>query len=142
MNVESARVRLAPRPRGFHLITRELLDGFPLLATFERGLLHVFIRHTSAGLTLNENADPDVRTDFETIFDALVPDGRPEYVHTIEGPDDMSAHVKSSVVGSSLLIPIARGRLDLGTWQGIYLCEFRDSGGSRDITVTAIGIQT
>lgn len=139
MDIEQVAIRLAARPRGFHLVTREIISRLPVLAEFDVGILHLFIRHTSAGLTLNENADPDVRTDFETIFDRLVPDGAPEYVHTIEGPDDMSAHVKSSLVGSSVTIPLNNGSLSLGRWQGIYLCEYRTSGGHREIVATILG---
>lgn len=139
MDIEQRTILLEARPRGFHLVTREILAGFPELSRFDIGLLHLFIRHTSAGLTINENADPDVRTDFKTIFDRLVPDGADDYVHTLEGPDDMSAHVKSSLVGSSVTVPVSNGRPALGRWQGVYLCEYRDRGGPREITATAIG---
>lgn len=121
-------------PRGFHIITREVMEALPPLPP--TGLLNLFIQHTSAGLTINENADPSVLTDFETLFNRLVPEGLPELVHTIEGPDDMPAHIKASLVGSSVNIPISRGRFNLGTWQGIYLCEFRNRGGNRKLVAT------
>jgi secondary thiamine-phosphate synthase enzyme len=132
-------IALQPRPRGFHLVTREVVDGVPELSSLAVGLAHVFMRHTSASLTLNENASPDVRRDFASWFDVVVPEGAPFWTHTLEGPDDMPAHVKSSLTGSSLSIPIREGRLALGTWQGIYLCEHRDHGGSRSVVVTAFG---
>lgn len=125
--------RLSTRPRGFHLITREIEDQLDLP---EKGILNLFIQHTSAGLTINENADPSVRVDFENIFNQLVPENQSFYTHTMEGPDDMPAHIKSSLVGVSLNIPIKNHRLAMGTWQGIYLCEFRDYGGSRRILAT------
>ena len=128
---------LKPRCRGFHLVTSEILSQLPTLPKV--GLLHLFIQHTSCGLSLNENYDPDVRVDMETIFDRLVPDRHPSYVHTLEGPDDMAAHAKSSLVGASLTIPITDGRLNLGTWQGIYLCEFRNEGGQRKVIATIMG---
>ncbi len=121
-------------PRGFHLITDIIRQELPELP--EAGLLNIFILHTSAGLTINENADPDVRTDYETIFNKLVPENDPDYVHTIEGPDDMPAHVKSTLAGSSVMIPISHGRLNLGTWQGVFLCEFRNRGGRRKLVLT------
>jgi secondary thiamine-phosphate synthase enzyme len=132
-------VRLDPRPRGFHLVTREVVDAVPELREMRVGVAHVFIRHTSASLTLNENASPDVRRDFETWFNQAVPDGAPYCRQPLEGPDDMPAHLKASLLGSSVSIPVTGGRLALGTWQGIYLCEHRDSGGSRTLTVTAWG---
>ena len=132
-------VRLEARPRGFHLITREVEEAVPELSGIRVGIAHVFIRHTSAALTLNENASPDVRRDFRTWFDRAVPDGAPYWAHTLEGADDMPAHVKSSLTGSALTLPIADGRLALGTWQGIYLCEHRDAGGPRSLLVTAWG---
>ena len=132
-------VQLAGRPRGFHLVTREVEEAVPELARIRVGIAHVFIRHTSASLTLNENASPDVRRDFRAWFDRAVPDGADYWAHTLEGPDDMPAHIKSSLTGSSLSLPIADGRLALGTWQGIYLCEHRDSGGPRTLLVTAWG---
>jgi secondary thiamine-phosphate synthase enzyme len=132
-------VRLEPRPRGFHLVTREVEEAVPDLSRLSVGMAHVFIRHTSASLTLNENASPDVRRDFETWFTEAVPEGAPYWRHTLEGPDDMPAHIKASLLGSGLMLPVSRGRFALGTWQGIYLCEHRDSGGSRSLLVTAWG---
>ena len=132
-------IRLKPRERGFHLVTSEVEAGLPEIARIGAGLMHVFIRHTSASLTLNENASRDVLRDFASWFDRAVPDGAPYWTHTLEGEDDMPAHVKSSLLGSSLTLPIADGQLALGTWQGVYLCEHRDSGGSRSLTITAFG---
>ena len=126
--------RLVAKRRGCHLITGEILRQLPELP--ETGLLNVFVKHTSCGLTINENADPDVRTDFDNILDHLVPELQPYYEHTMEGDDDMPAHAKSSLMGVSLTIPISNHRLNLGTWQGIYLCEFRDYGGERTIVLT------
>src|SRR5947207_2924354 len=130
-------VRLEARPRGFHLVTREVVDAVPELADLRVGIATLFLQHTSASLTLNENASPDVRRDFATWFDRAVPDGADYWRHTLEGPDDMPAHVKASLTGSSLTLPVSDGRLALGTWQGIYLCEHRDSGGPRRVVVTA-----
>lgn len=121
-------------PRGFHLITREVLGALPSLP--DTGVLHLFIKHTSAGLCINENADPSVLVDFESMFNRLVPEGLPELTHTLEGDDDMPAHIKASLVGASVSIPISKGRLNLGTWQGIYLCEFRNRGGQRHLVAT------
>ncbi|HEX4106526.1 MAG TPA: secondary thiamine-phosphate synthase enzyme YjbQ [Solirubrobacteraceae bacterium] len=132
-------IRLQARPRGFHLITREVLSALPELGELRVGLLHLFIRHTSASLTLNENASPDVRRDFESHFDAAVPEQAPYWTHTLEGPDDMPAHVKASLLGPALSLPVAQGGLALGTWQGIYLCEHRDRGGSRSLVATLWG---
>jgi secondary thiamine-phosphate synthase enzyme len=133
-------IRLAPRPRGFHLITSEVLDALlPELGDVSVGLLHLLIQHTSASLTLNENASPEVRTDFESWFDRAVPEGVPYWTHTLEGDDDMPAHIKAALLGPSLTLPISEGRLALGTWQGIYLCEHRDRGGSRSIVATVHG---
>jgi secondary thiamine-phosphate synthase enzyme len=132
-------VRLDPRPRGFHLVTREVVEAVPELRSLRIGLATVFMQHTSASLTLNENASPDVRRDFAAWFDRAVPDGADYWRHTLEGPDDMPAHVKSSLTGSALTIPVQDGELALGTWQGIYLCEHRDSGGPRRLLVTAFG---
>ena len=128
---------LRPRGRGFHLVTDEVLAHLPALP--DAGLLHLFIRHTSAALTLNENADSDVQIDMGTIFDRLVPERQPYYRHTLEGDDDMPAHAKTSLVGASVTIPIKRGRLNLGTWQGIYLCEFRNRASGRQLVATIIG---
>jgi secondary thiamine-phosphate synthase enzyme len=132
-------VRLAARPRGFHLVTDEVLGAVPEIRELSVGLVHVFIRHTSASLTLNENASPDVRRDFGSHFNAAVPEDAPYWTHTLEGPDDMPAHVKASLLGPAVSFPIADGRPALGTWQGIYLCEHRDSGGERSVVVTAWG---
>jgi secondary thiamine-phosphate synthase enzyme len=133
------QIRLRPQPRGFHLITREVVEGLPELAGFRVGLAHLHLLHTSASLTLNENASPDVRRDFATWFDGAVPDGAPYWTHTMEGPDDMPAHVKSSLLGFSLTLPIRDGDFALGTWQGIYLCEHRDHGGARSLVATLEG---
>ncbi len=133
------RIILRPRPRGVHLITREVVDALADLARVEIGLLHLFIRHTSASLALNENASPDVRSDLEGWMSRAAPDGDPAFAHTLEGPDDMPAHVKAVIVGPSLTLPVARGGLDLGTWQGVYLCEHRDAGGPRTLTATLWG---
>jgi secondary thiamine-phosphate synthase enzyme len=132
-------IRLRPRPRGFHLVTREVAEGVPELAELRVGLAHVHILHTSASLTLNENASPDVRADFASWFDAAVPEDAPYWTHTVEGPDDMPAHIKASVLGPSLTLPVHDGRFALGTWQGIYLCEHRDHGGPRSLVVTLTG---
>ena len=128
---------LQSRRRGFHLITGEILRNLPPLP--EVGLLHLFIKHTSDGLSINENADPDVRMDMESIFNHLVKEREPYYQHTLEGNDDMPAHAKSSIIGTSVTIPITNGKLNLGTWQGIYLCEFRDYGGNRRMVATISG---
>jgi secondary thiamine-phosphate synthase enzyme len=133
------QIRLPALPRGFHLVTREVEDAVPELERVRVGVAHVFIRHTSASLTLNENASRDVLRDFATWFDRAVPDGAPYWTHTLEGDDDMPAHVKSSLLDTSLTIPVSDGRLSLGTWQGIYLCEHRDHGESRSLTVTVWG---
>ncbi len=132
-------IRLKPRARGFHLITEELLRELPELRNFRVGLLNIFILHTSASLTINENADPTVRKDFESYFNHAVPEDEPWCAHQDEGSDDLPAHLKSSILGCSLDIPITDGRLRLGTWQGIYLCEHRNQGGSRRIVVTGQG---
>ncbi|MBQ5981197.1 MAG: YjbQ family protein [Prevotella sp.] len=135
--LEQIEIKLSPRKRGFHLITNELTSLLPKLP--KKGLLNLFIKHTSCALSINENADPDVRLDLETVFNKMVPENAPYYMHTLEGSDDMPAHVKSVVVGTSLSIPITNGRLNLGTWQGIYLCEFRNYGGARRVVATIIG---
>jgi secondary thiamine-phosphate synthase enzyme len=132
-------IRLDPLPRGFHVITREVLAAVPRIAEVEIGLLHLFIRHTSASLTLNENASPEVRDDFESYFDEAVPENAPYWTHTLEGSDDMPAHIKAALLGPSLSIPVSAGRLALGTWQGIYLCEHRDHGGPRSLVATLHG---
>ena len=133
---QQIEIKLPPYKKGYHLITsfiEKQLSNLP-----ESGLLHLFIKHTSAGLTINENADPSVRVDFETIFNKLIPEGSNDYIHTMEGSDDMPAHIKASLIGNSVTIPITHARLNLGTWQGIYLCEFRNYGGSRKIVATII----
>jgi secondary thiamine-phosphate synthase enzyme len=132
------RISLAARARGCHLVTREVLQTVPELAQFRIGILHVFIQHTSASLTINENADADVRTDLESSLNSLAPEDFP-YIHTIEGPDDMPAHVKASLMGSSVSIPIADGKLLLGTWQGIFLCEHRNRATGRSLVLTLWG---
>jgi secondary thiamine-phosphate synthase enzyme len=132
-------IELRPRPRGFHLVTSEILDEVPELESISTGIAVAFMKHTSASLTLNENASPDVRRDFAEWFDRAVPDGADYFAHTLEGPDDMPAHIKASLTGASLTIPISKGSLALGTWQGIFLCEFRDNGGSRRVVFTAFG---
>jgi secondary thiamine-phosphate synthase enzyme len=132
-------LRLEPRPRGFHLVTDEVEAGVPDLRRIGVGMANVFILHTSASLTLNENASPAVRRDFRSWFDDAVPEDAPYWTHTLEGPDDMPAHVKASLLGPSLTVPVSGGRLALGTWQGIYLCEHRDAGGARSVIVTAWG---
>jgi len=132
-------IALEPRPRGFHLVTRELTAELPELSRVQTGLLHLLLQHTSASLALNENASPDVRRDFESWANAAVPERAPYWTHTVEGPDDMPAHVKASLFGPSLTLPVSGGRLALGTWQGIYLCEHRDRGGSRTVLATLWG---
>jgi len=131
-------IRLAPRRRGFHLVTAEIEAAVPEFRGLRVGLLHVFIQHTSASLTINENADPDVPRDLEMAFNEIAREDFP-YVHTMEGPDDMPAHVKASMLGSSVSVPVGDGRLCLGTWQGIYLCEHRDRGGGRRLVLTLHG---
>lgn len=132
-------IRLQPHPRGFHIITRDILANLPELKEIKVGLLHLFIQHTSASLALNENADPEVRTDMKAYFNRLAPENEPYYTHTYEGPDDMPAHLKAVLLGNSLTIPITRGHLNLGTWQGIYLCEHRNHGGVRRLIATIHG---
>jgi secondary thiamine-phosphate synthase enzyme len=131
-------ITLRARPRGFHLITDEVLGELPELRGVRSGLLHVLLQHTSASLTLNENASPDVRRDFETWFSAAVPEAE-DWEHSLEGPDDMPAHIKASLLGPSLTLPVSGGRPALGTWQGIYLCEHRDHGGARRLVATLHG---
>jgi secondary thiamine-phosphate synthase enzyme len=132
-------ITLEPRPRGFHLVTREVLDALPELRELRVGLAHLLLQHTSASLTLNENASPDVRRDFESWFDEAVPEDAPFWTHTLEGSDDMPAHIKAALLGPSLSLPIRQGRLALGTWQGIYLCEHRNRGGARTLIATVQG---
>ena len=130
---------LPPKPRGFHLITREVVAAVPELPEIHAGLLHVFLQHTSASLTVNENASPDVRRDFERYFDCAVPDGWADFEHTLEGPDDMAAHIKASVLGAALSLPVRQGQLALGTWQGVYLIEHRDRPHRREIVLHLAG---
>jgi secondary thiamine-phosphate synthase enzyme len=132
-------IRLKPRPRGFHLVTAEIVAALPDLRKYRLGVAHLYIQHTSASLTINENADPDVRADMERWFDQAVPDDAPYFVHTAEGADDMPAHAKASLLGSSVSVPIRDGRLALGTWQGVYLGEHRDHGGGRTVIATLQG---
>lgn len=132
--IKQVTFTLGPFPRGFHLVTREIMQHLPMFP--KTGMLNLFVQHTSCGLTINENCDPDVRHDLKSIMEKLVPDGDPSYWHQDEGPTDMSAHAKSTMVGVSLNIPIIDGHLALGTWQGIYLCEFREHGGLRHIVAT------
>lgn len=134
--VEQLEITLPPYRRGYHLITDQIVRQLPKLP--EKGLLNILIQHTSAGISLNENADPSVRVDFETFMNKLVPENFPGFVHTLEGADDMPAHLKSSLIGASLTIPITNHELNLGTWQGIYLCEFRNSGGRRRLVITIL----
>lgn len=132
-------ITLTPKTRGFHLVTAEIISQVGELKFIETGLIHIFIKHTSAALTINEDADPTVRADFEAHFNKMAPENAPYYRHTLEGPDDMPAHLKASLLGSSLSIPVSRGSLVLGTWQGIYLCEFRNRGGARRLVITLSG---
>jgi secondary thiamine-phosphate synthase enzyme len=132
-------IHLPPKPRGFHLITDELLHELPELRQFKIGMMNLFIMHTSASLTLNENADPTVRQDFENYFNRTIKENEPYYRHQDEGPDDLPAHIKSSLLGASLNIPVSNGQLRLGTWQGIYLCEHRNHGGNRRLVITLNG---
>jgi secondary thiamine-phosphate synthase enzyme len=135
--IKQTEFTLKPRTRGFHLISNEIISQLPQLP--KNGLLNLFVKHTSCGLCINENADPDVRTDMEGIFNHIVPENQPYFCHTLEGSDDMPAHAKSVISGVSLSIPITDGRLNLGTWQGIYLCEYRSHGSPRRIVATIIG---
>ncbi|WOD43818.1 secondary thiamine-phosphate synthase enzyme YjbQ [Hwangdonia lutea] len=134
------KIQLKPYSRGFHLITNSILEAIPEIRDIKIGQMQVFIKHTSASLTINENADYTVRTDFESHFNKMIPEHAPYYEHTYEGSDDMPAHIKASVLGASVQIPITNGKLNLGIWQGIYLCEHRNSGGSRHVVITAYGI--
>ncbi len=137
MKIDQREFSLPPQPRGFHLITHQVAEHLPPLP--KTGLLFLFLKHTSAGLTINENADPSVLTDFEQVFNYMVPENLPFLTHTLEGPDDMPAHIKSAMVGNSLTIPITNAQLNLGTWQGIYLCEFRNRAGRRKLVATVLG---
>jgi secondary thiamine-phosphate synthase enzyme len=138
MKIIQKQIQLAERKRGFHLITSEIERAIPELKEIKAGLCHVFIQHTSASLTINENASADVRTDFETFFNKSIPENDPDFLHNDEGADDMPAHLKASVLGTSVSIPVANGRFAFGTWQGIYLCEHRDRGGRRRLMITII----
>ncbi len=140
MNIYQKELKLPPYKRGFHLITKLVLENIPEISQIHTGMLQVFIKHTSASLTINENADPTVLQDFESHLNVLVPENAPYYKHTYEGSDDMPAHIKASLLGASIQIPITNGKLNLGIWQGIYLCEHRNNGGSRSIVITAFGI--
>lgn len=139
MRFYQKEIRLQAKSRGFHLITQEIEQNLEALRNIKVGQLQVFIKHTSASLTINENADPTVRQDFESHMNKMVPENAPYYIHTYEGPDDMPAHIKSSLMGASVTIPVTNGRLNLGTWQGIYLCEHRNHGGSRKVVLTLFG---
>ncbi|HZF63376.1 MAG TPA: secondary thiamine-phosphate synthase enzyme YjbQ [Chitinophagaceae bacterium] len=140
MNIYQQRISLPEKRRGFHLITDDVVSAVPQLRTIQAGLCQVFIQHTSASLTVNENADPTVRKDFETYFNKTVRENDPDYTHDYEGADDMPAHLKASLLGCSVLVPVQKGQLAFGTWQGIYLCEHRDRGGSRTLLITVWGI--
>lgn len=139
MKIYQQPILLKERKRGYHLITSDIVNAFPQIAEIKTGICQVFIQHTSASLTINENADPTVRHDFEVFFDKTVPENDPDYLHDDEGSDDMPAHLKSALLDTSLTIPIRNGRLALGTWQGIYLCEHRNYGGARSVMLTAWG---
>ncbi len=139
MEFYQKEITISPVPRGYHLITSKIEEAVPELRKIRAGILHIFIQHTSAGLTINENADSTVRSDFEQHFNKTIPENAPYYEHNYEGDDDMPAHLKASILGNSVSIPITNGRLNLGTWQGVYLCEFRNRGGSRSIVITAYG---
>ena len=139
MKFYQREIRLRAKDRGFHLITSEITSQLEELSTIATGQLQVFIKHTSASLTINENADPTVRQDFESHMNKMVPENAPYYIHTYEGPDDMPAHIKASLMGASVTIPVTNGRLNLGTWQGLYLCEHRNHGGARKVVLTLFG---
>jgi len=139
MEIFQKEFYLKPRPKGFHLITNEILQEISELKKFSSGIANIFIKHTSASLTINENADPDVRTDMKSYFDKSVPENLSYFEHTSEGPDDMPAHIKSSILDSNVNVPITNGNFNLGTWQGIYLCEHRNNAGKREIVITIIG---
>ncbi|CAM3671885.1 secondary thiamine-phosphate synthase enzyme YjbQ [Mucilaginibacter galii] len=139
MKIYQQQLQLRARARGFHLITAEVLHSFPQISEIRMGMCQVFIQHTSASLTVNENADPTVRQDFEMYFNKAVPENDPDYLHDYEGSDDMPAHLKAAMLGFSVMLPIRNGKLALGTWQGIYLCEHRDHGGPRNLMITAWG---
>jgi secondary thiamine-phosphate synthase enzyme len=139
MKIFQQTIQLRERKRGFHLITSEIVQALPEIRELQKGLFQVFIQHTSASLSINENADPSVRRDFEMFFNKVIPENDPDYEHDSEGPDDMPAHLKAALLGSSVIIPITNGKLALGTWQGIYLCEHRNHGGARHLVVSAWG---
>src|SRR5215210_1319465 len=139
LKIHQQKLKLQERKRGFHLITTEIIQVLPQIKEIKTGICQVFIQHTSASLTINENADPTVRKDFEMYFSKTVPENDPQYLHDDEGPDDMPAHLKAALLGSSVSIPVHNGRLALGTWQGIYLCEHRDHGGPRNLMLTVWG---
>lgn len=139
MKFYQKEMKLPAFKRGFHLITNTVLENLPEIKKLQTGMFHVFIKHTSASLTINENADPTVRSDFESHINVMVPENAPYYVHTFEGADDMPAHIKASLMGSSVQIPVTNGRLNLGTWQGIYLCEHRDRAVGRNLVITVFG---
>ena len=139
MNWQQKEICISSKSRGFHLITDEVIENFPEINKISKGILHIFIKHTSASLTINENADSTVRLDFEEHFNEMVPENQPYYRHTMEGSDDMPAHLKSSILGSSIQVPITGGSLNLGTWQGIYLCEHKNHSGPRTLVLTAWG---
>lgn len=139
MKVFQKEIRLRPYGRGFHLISSEIMDQFPEINGIRAGVLHVFIKHTSASLTINENADPTVRADFESHMNRMVPENAPYFMHTTEGPDDMPAHIKASLMGAAVQLPITNGKPNLGTWQGIYLCEHRNHASGRRLVLTAFG---
>jgi secondary thiamine-phosphate synthase enzyme len=139
MKITQKKFSLKAKPRGYHLVTDEIIQNIPELRDITKGVIHLFICHTSAGLTINENADPDVRKDFSTFFDSLAPEDVSLYRHTAEGPDDMTSHIKTSIMGNSVTLPLSNGRFNIGIWQGIYLCEHRNHGGSRQIVATIFG---
>lgn len=139
MKVYQAEIKLKPYPRGYHLITKEVCDAIPQMRNISAGILHVFITHTSASLTINENADPTVRLDFESHINKMVPENAPYYLHNYEGPDDMPAHIKASLMGASVQIPVTSGRPNLGIWQGIYLCEHRNDASGRKLVISVFG---
>lgn len=140
MVFDQKEIQLQPYQRGFHSITEIVIQAIPEIKKIEKGFLKVFIKHTSASLTINEDADPSVRVDFESHFNKMIPENAPYYIHTYEGSDDMPAHLKASLLGSSVEIPITNGRLNIGTWQGVYLCEHRNYGGGRKLVLTAFGV--
>ena len=139
MKLYQKEITLSSRKRGFHLITRDIINEVPEIKNISKGIMHIFIQHTSASLTINENADPDVRKDLEAHFNKTIPENAPYYIHNTEGPDDMPAHIKSSILGSSVTIPVTNGNLNLGIWQGVYLCEHRNYGGRRKLIATLWG---